>query len=225
MNEIGFVKFPPEQAEIGVDNINIPIITERDLMEQLDNETFASLIFATRNVLDSKEGVPPLYALDSFILSVEAGVYPSPKILEWLTKVFREFRYVRGTERLEKLLGIRRGPGRGSLLTKREAEKERDEQICWHIHILNKHFKMSLDQAAGIIHQHMQDQKRWDRTGLNLTLPAPRTMKKYYTRDYRDAFNELDKYDKQPWTDERKEEYLNQFKDIAKKLINRNLKK
>lgn len=108
LSGIGFVRLPNEsytEAEIVA---NPMLCWSNDFADVLDALTIEMKAKAF------KKSQNPVLAIEAFVLSIDAGVYPPVSVLQWLADGFRTYHAGQGAKgnTLEKALGLTGIPGR-----------------------------------------------------------------------------------------------------------------
>ncbi len=163
----------------------------------------------TRQTKFNRDG-DPLAAIEAFLLSNKAGIYPPLWVLDFMTGVFEHWRQRNGSESLDKLFGLSRGKGQQPAL-KEALRQERDQNIMLDMWRLRGLFSATLEEAAHMIARRMEDED-WDGTGLNLgDLTADTILDKYRKDGWAQLFSKYPDSYLPKWNQDKRDKYLALF--------------
>lgn len=117
----------------------------------------------------------PIYALEAFLLTRDAGLYPPFWALEWLLKGFEEYHKSNGRKPIDEFLGF---TGRSF---KKLIEEDRDSWSMETIWRLNRFCGYDVKSASKSVSQHFKNNPEWNKTGLKIRTPEGSTLATKYS--------------------------------------------
>ncbi len=102
----------------------------------------------------------PLFVIELFMEYRQNGVIPPDKVLDWLAMRFENYLCGKGQKTLDESFGL------SPKSFKKEMFFVRDRELCLEMFLLQKWFRLSAEDAAGVLEAKAEMFKGWDRLGL-----------------------------------------------------------
>lgn len=209
---------PPEgeltQEEIG----KIPAYVSNSVKMDID-ESFSQTICSlelNESGFKSPEhkAKKPIFALEAFLVSHEAGLYPPKWVLNYISEIFSEWYEAQGTISFDKLFNVKCGKGQEPIF-KRDLESRRDETLCLTVFGLKLLYGLTIEEACYMAQRRLEESPNWNKTKFGLKEISADTIRDKYKRKWGKIFNSKEAiYLKEHflnWDRERKIKLLDEF--------------
>lgn len=172
----GFVKHPPR--EIDPDHAPNLIITEMDVIDQKAH--WAAIL--------TREADTPVPAIESIILTHEAGLYPPLDAMDWLVSALKKWHESGGQLSMDAAMKLK-APGKSGNAMKEAIQEQLKSQVRFEMFELRTVFGITNRDAAGMIEARLAE-TRWNETPHKLRTYSAETLVDYYERQWAKDFNE-----------------------------------
>jgi len=203
-----FTLHPPKK-EISVEDLKriSAYVTELELTKTMDNVSEKALLTKGGTFERTNN---PVYAIEAFLLTHKAGLYPPIWVLNFMAKVFTKYHETFGEVSLDDLFGFKKWKGQDPAF-KQVMNEERDEILMidvFRLHLLG----FSIEDASYMVAMKLKETQGWDRTGLGLRKLSAKTIEFKYKKDWKKNL-EYKHFKKatQKWLNENKKSFLNSF--------------
>lgn len=223
-----FVKHPPKESLTPEElKKTSPFIGEHEMLTEklmVKSENGIKLpvsFFIATSSQKFKETKNPVYAIEAFLLSHEAGLYPPISILTYLADTFKKYHETAGKGRktsLDKLFGFSKQKGQDNAFKQVIVTYERDEKLMLDLYRLRRLFDLPVEKAAEMVRARLEitPDKEWNKTGFKLIKPSYSRLRDIYFQKWIKIF-EQDDHDEitargfSRWTETDKIEYLKKY--------------
>ena len=182
-----FTLHPPAEASIEDLKKVSGYITEFDFSKIFKGDTleWISLLSKGGSFERTKN---PVYLIEAFLIAHNNGLYPPMWVLNFIADVFKRYHDSLGELSLDKLFGCKRWKGQEPPF-KTVLNEERDEMLMidvWRLNLLG----YSIDEASAMVAAKLENNKKWDKTGLKLSSLSEGTIQSIYKKKWSKLFKD-----------------------------------
>lgn len=179
-NEMPTLFFRPPKDEITLE--------EFLLKEAKPGEGLGPISFDVGIKLNTfKKTKNPAYVIEAFLAAYEEGLYPPLLVLDYIAKVFSEYKRNLGKESLDKLffrIGKGQSPSYKAMFT-----RQRDQMLMRDVFQLEL-LGFTIPEAARMVTARLVNMPGWDQTGHRLAIPKKDTIRDMYFQGWKDVMRQ-----------------------------------
>lgn len=130
----------------------------------------------------------PIFAIEAFLISHEAGLYPPMWVLKYMSDIFSEWYDSQGTKSFEELFNLKCSKGQNPIF-KRDFENRRDESLCLTVFGLKLLYGYTIEEACYMAQRRLEESPDWNKTKFVLKEISADTIRDKYNRKWGKIFN------------------------------------
>lgn len=193
---LALVKIPPSEIDT----------TARHTAILLEGEVPHLIGTRMRQFLENKN---PVYAIECFVLSMKAGVYPPADVLDWLQGVFEHYHGANGNVDMDLCMGLKK---QGAGAFKQVAMEDLHSRLCLDIAFLRA-LGVSKAAALSMVFERFKSTDEWNQTRFDFDIGTEDYLDKIYkgTIFVSEDFKEFARAHVGEWALEEKRRFLADF--------------